>query len=41
MNMDNYKRDFRFRSGEGENGGFKWLIILCALVVIGLAFFLK
>lgn len=41
MNMNNYKRDFNYRSGEGDKGGFKWIIIICAIVIIALAFFLN
>lgn len=41
MDMNKYKRDFNYRSSEGGNGGFKWLIVFCALLIILLAFFLK
>lgn len=43
MDMDKYKRDYKFKSEEGANGGgnFKWLIIICGLVIVALAYFLK
>lgn len=40
MDMDKYKRDFRYKSQEG-NKNFKWLIILCGIIIVVLAYLLK
>jgi hypothetical protein len=39
MNINNYKRDFKFRSDEGNNKGVNWIIILCAVAVVAVAYF--
>ena len=41
MNLDNFKRDYKYKSGEGDNGNFKWLIIGVGIVIALLAYFLK
>ncbi len=42
MNMDKYKRDYRFKSDEGADSGkgLKWLIIAGGLIVVALAYFI-
>lgn len=40
MNMDKYKRDYNYKSGEGDNKGFTWLIILCAVIIVVVSLFL-
>jgi len=39
MDLDKYKRDFRYRSAEG-NKSFKWIIILGGVMIALLAYFL-
>lgn len=39
MDMDNFKRDYKYKSTEGDKN-FKWLIILGGIVVALLAYFL-
>ena len=39
MDMNKYKRDYRFKSDEGDNKNYTWLIILCAVVIIVFAYF--
>lgn len=43
MDMDKYKRNYKFRSEEGAEGGrnLKWLIIICGLIIAALAYFLR
>lgn len=33
MNMDDFKRDYRFKSQEGDNKNFKWLVILGGAII--------
>lgn len=40
MDIDKYKRDYRYKSNEG-NKSFKWLIIIVALLVALFAYFFK
>ncbi|WP_262506431.1 hypothetical protein [Sphingobacterium paucimobilis] len=42
MDMNKYKRDYKFRSDEGTDSGksMKWLIIIGGLVVVALAYFI-
>lgn len=40
MDMDKYKRDYRFRSSEG-NKNFKWIIIVVGVIIALLAYFMK
>ena len=40
MDMDKYKRDYKYKSSEGDKN-FKWIIILGAAVIALLAYFLK
>lgn len=42
MNMGKYKRDYKFRSDEGSEGGKNliWLIIICGLAVAAAAYFI-
>jgi len=43
MDMNKYKRDYKYRSTEGAESGkwLKWLIILLGIAVALLAYFLK
>ncbi|WP_422798794.1 hypothetical protein [Sphingobacterium sp. Mn56C] len=42
MDMDKYKRDYRFKSDEGSKGSsLKWLIILCGVAIAAVAYFFK
>jgi uncharacterized membrane-anchored protein len=42
MDMNKYKRDYRYRSDEGNNGGkFKWLIVAVGVIIALLAYFFK
>lgn len=38
--MDKYKRDYRFKSDEGERS-LKWLIVVCGIVIAAVAYFLS
>ncbi len=40
MDMDKYKRDYKYRSSEGDKS-YKWIIIIGAIVVALLAYFTK
>jgi hypothetical protein len=40
MDLDKYKRDYRYKSSEG-NKSFKWIIIVGAVVIALIAYFLK
>jgi len=40
MDFDKYKRDYRYKSSEG-NKSFKWLIICVAIVFVIIAYFFK
>lgn len=37
MNLNDYKRDFKYKSDEGNNKSYTWLMIVCAVIVIVLA----
>lgn len=37
--MDKYKRDYNFKSGEGDKKGLTWLIILLAVVIAAVSYF--
>lgn len=39
MDIDKFKRDYKYKSDEGGKS-FKWLIIICGIIVAILAFFL-
>lgn len=39
MDMDKYKRDYRYKSEEGGKSQ-KWLIIICGLAIAAAAYFL-
>ena len=41
MDIDKFKRDYKYKSDEGANGGAinKWLIIIGGALVILLAYF--
>ncbi|MFD2597474.1 hypothetical protein ACFSQ3_00810 [Sphingobacterium corticis] len=41
MDLDKYKRDFKYRSQEGAHGGGvnKWIIIIGGILVALLAYF--
>ncbi|WP_262708985.1 hypothetical protein [Sphingobacterium lumbrici] len=40
--MSKYKRDYRYKSNEGNNGDkFKWLIVAVGVIIALLAYFLK
>lgn len=41
MDMDKYKRDYKFKSEEGASAGgsLKWLIIICGIIIAVLAYF--
>ncbi len=43
MDMNKYKRDYKYKSTEGEEGGknLKWLIIIAAIIVALLAYIFK
>lgn len=39
MDMDKFKRDYRYKSSEGNsNNWLKWLIIGCAVIIALIAF---
>jgi hypothetical protein len=40
MSMEKYKRDYRFKSDEG-NKSFKWLIIILAIIIAAIAYFTR
>ncbi len=40
MDLDKYKRDFKYRSREGDKS-FKWMIILGGIIIAILAYFLN
>ncbi len=40
MDVDKYKRDYKFRSDEG-NKSFKWIIIIGGIIVAILAYILN
>lgn len=37
--MDKYKRNYNFKSDEGDKNGLKWLIVLLAIVIIAISYF--
>lgn len=40
MDMNKYKRDYRFKSDEeNKGGGSKWLIIVVGIIIALLAYF--
>lgn len=40
MDMDKYKRDYRYKSSEGDKN-YKWIIIIGGIIVVLLAYFFK
>ncbi len=40
MDMNKYKRDFKYRSDEGNKRPLTWLIIVCGIALAAIAFFL-
>lgn len=40
MDLDKYKRDFKYKSTEGDKS-FKWMIILGGIIIAILAYFLN
>jgi len=40
MDMNKYKRDYNFKSDEGNNKGMTWFIVLIAVIIGVIAYFL-
>jgi len=42
MDMNKYKREYKYKSAQGEEGGrwLKWLIIIAGIIVALAAYFL-
>lgn len=40
MDMDKFKRDYKYKTNEGGKS-FTWLIIVCAAIIVLLAFFMR
>ncbi len=43
MDLDKFKRDYKYKSQEGAHGGDinKWIIIIGGAVVVALAYFFR
>lgn len=39
MDMNKYKRDFKYRSDMGNKKGFMWLIIIGGIILVALSLF--
>jgi len=39
MDMNKYKRNYNFKSDEGNKKGMTWFIILVAVIIVAIAYF--